>query len=216
MRTAIKLFIVTAFIVVISFQVLSIAAYAPFDYTPYVGYVEQIEAQLAAAMYPEAILGLRSEDEKSEEKAQTLASQLIKDYEQLEVSPAHKQQAMEEVAMLLYRKKDYEQALIKAKTILEEYPKDLVGSRVLWICYRLKAQTSEKQKNYGKAINEYENILRYPVFDNFEAATYHLIGKLYEKKEDKESAKVSYQHIIDNFPNMNLTKIIKKRMSNLK
>ncbi|MBI4707741.1 MAG: hypothetical protein HY761_07445, partial [Candidatus Omnitrophica bacterium] len=123
MKYAIKLLIVTTFVVIISWQVLSLAAKPPFDYDKYVKRVDSVEEKLIAANFGEAKVLLLSEEEEDKEKANIILNQMIKEYEKLKNNTALRQNVLEEIAVLSYKTGNYEEALIKAQDVLKEYPK---------------------------------------------------------------------------------------------
>lgn len=216
MKYIIKVFIITAFVVIISWQVLSIAAKQPLDYDKYVKNVERIESKLLSASFSEAKLLLMSGDAEDRKQANILLNQMIEEYEELKNNSKQRQHALEEIVVLTYKTGNYEEALVKAVEVLAEYPKSKPASIVLWICYRRKAEIFIQQEEYDLAIAEYEKILEYPITTNFIAATNYLLGGLYERKGDIQSAISYYKYIIDNYPEMNLVKLAQKRKEKLK
>lgn len=188
--------------VIISWQVLSLAAKPPFNYDKYVEKVERIEAKLTAGNFAEAKVLLLSEEAEDKEKAKVIFNNMIQEYEGIKHNPKYRQKAMEEIASLNYKAGNYKEALIKAEETLKEYPKDQRASTVLALCLRQKANRLEREKKYNLAIAEYEKILEYPIPDGLSAFANYFIGRIYEKKGEMENATIHYREMIEKVPEL--------------
>jgi hypothetical protein len=200
-RNLIKIVLITVFTAIISWQVFSIAAYVPFDYSPFLKYAQQTELFLADAGRNDVNLSLRVNRGKLKAEDSELISKLIDEYGELQNNGKYKQQAMEEIAALRYWAKDYNAALDEAKNVLAEYPNSLAASEVLAMCHHVKAGELVDKKNYDDAILEYEKIFNSPVTQNIKAFSKFYIAKLYEeKKKDDGNALNCYQEVADEYP----------------
>jgi tetratricopeptide (TPR) repeat protein len=133
----------------------------------------------------------------------------------LEHNPKYRQQAKEEIAMLTYKTGNYEGALEKAKEALSEYPKSLPSSTVLAMCYHQRAAAYSNKMDYDEAITEYEEALTSPLTDGLDAAVNLFLARIYEKR-DKELAVSVYHNIVNNYPELYLTKHAKQRIEAIK
>jgi len=214
MKYAIKAIIITLFVVIISRQVISLAAKPSLDYDKYERKMEQIQAKLIQASYAEAIIEMRDLEagEEGKEKAKVILNKMIEEYEGLKHNPEQRQKAMEEIAVLTYKIEDYESALEKAEDTLSEYPKSLAGSTILAMCRHFNAQKFIRENNYDLAIAEYKEILGQPVSDGLNAFANYFIARTYEKKSDKDMAEEYYLKIIEKFPELDWKERAKKKL----
>ncbi|MFH1776978.1 MAG: tetratricopeptide repeat protein [Candidatus Omnitrophota bacterium] len=226
MKTLIKFSVITVLVVIILWQVLSIAQSPPFNFDYPVKCVEYIESVLdrseritavidkqkpldPAWNYTEAKLALLVEDK---DEANSILGSMIKEYDEQSNAPDLRQKALEEIAVLTYFTEDYEQAKIKAEQALKEYPKNLPASTVIAMYYHKKAVQLLKERQYDLAIAEYEKTLAYPIAAELAALAYYFIGHTYEEKGDKQAGLPYYNYIIDNYPELGWAKNARERI----
>jgi tetratricopeptide (TPR) repeat protein len=187
--------------VIISRQVIGLAAKPLFDYDTYVDNIEEINAHLTAASYPEVVLELRDIEEKenSQKKANVVLNKMIQEYEQLQYNPKQRQHALEEIAALTYWTQDYEKAFLKAHEALAEYPKSLCGSTVLMMCSHERALSKQRSKDYAGAIQEYENMLDQEIAYPVRGCALYFLAKMHEQDNDKAAAIACYKQITQEY-----------------
>jgi len=198
MKLIIKLLIVTAFVVVISWQVISLAAKAPFDYDKYVENVERIEAKLAAASEPEANLLLISADEEDKQKGRDIIENMIEGYKKLEHNKELRQKVKEEQVKLNYRIGKNEEAIRTAKEVLVEYPKSEPASIILVECKKMKADEFISRGKFEEAVLEYKELLGYSLYEPCENYVTYLMGEGYIMHGQIDNARICYINIIGN------------------
>lgn len=227
---------ITVLVVIILWQVLSIAQAPPFNFDYPVKCVEYIETVLdrterigsgldrteritavidkqkpldPAWNYTEAKLAMLADDPA---EAKSIFSSMIKEYEERSNAPELRQNALEEIAVLTYYAKDYELAKIKAEQALKEYPKNLPASTAIAMYYHKKAIQLSEKRQYNLAIEEYKKILEYPITAELAAFTHYFIGHTYEQKGDKQAGLPYYNYIIDNYPELGWARNARERI----
>ena len=131
-----------------------------------------------------------------------LADKLLSAYTKIidnpKSTPNERIKAKESKAELLLKIGKTKQAYNLAAEILTEQPRNFNASRLLSNIAQEKAQ--EPTAQYDQAISEWQNILRLPLNELFQAITEFQIAHLYRSKGDYQTSLKLFQDLVNNHP----------------
>ena len=114
-------------------------------------------------------------------------------------------------AIQLYKNREYREAIDAFEKLLNQKIEPKLTDRYhFWmgVCYL-------NLNNSNKAINEFTDVLGYTNSDKAEEA-YFMIGQCYERIGSKKSAKMTYEKMLQMYPQGNLKQVAEKKLALLK
>lgn len=104
----------------------------------------------------------------------------------------------ESLAELRLKDGNIQEAYNLALEALQQQPKSLISSGILFVIAQNKADEYIKQSQFDEAISEYQNLLRLDLSESYLTLTEFQIANIYRDQEDYPTAIKLYQELIDN------------------
>ncbi len=204
MKNFFKLFFIISVLFLIFYQLKTFATKRSQIYDKYVSYGDVIEKLLTQRETGSLELEVKLSNMLDEEDAAILTNKLASLYTEAIEDPKftrkEKLKSKESLAELKQKNGQTQEAYNLALEVLQQQPKSHISSGILFVIARDKANEYIRQSQYDQAISEYQNLLRLPLSENFQALTESKIAHLYRNSGDYQTALTLYQDLKQNHP----------------
>ncbi len=204
MKTALKITLVLVFVFIVCYQIKSYALKQSLVYDQCLTYVhknqelidnrqiEILEVEAEVSRDPQAV-GFNSADSK-------LASIYASRINDLSSTRNEKLKSKQSLAELYLKTAQPDRAYNLASEALADQPYLATSSALLVLITQDKVNAYLKERKFDEAINEYNNLLKLPLQEGYQAAVESQIASIYRKKGDPEAAIEAYRKVILNHP----------------
>jgi len=206
MKKFFKLLLIIIFALLIFYQLKTFATKQSQTYDKYVSYVDTIQ-KITTEQETQALeIEIKLSNMLEEKDAAILTNKLTSLYTAIIEDPKstkkEKLKSKESLAELKLKNGEIQQAYNLALEVLQQQPKSHISSGILSVIARDRANEYLKQSQYDQAISEYQNLLRLPLSENYQALTESKIAHLYRNSGDYETALTLYQNLKQNHPHL--------------